>query len=97
MTSDKKTRKRTESTATAEGVISGDSSSAQVDTDPIRLISFGDDFTGSPALPCSRDDALVDNGAVVPKPCLSPAEIRTQTAAGGLLPAGKASTVTRTY
>ena len=32
---------------------------------------------------------------MVPKPCLSPVEMRTRTAAGGLLPAGKASTATK--
>ena len=59
------------------------------------LTSFGDEFTGPPALPCTRDDALVDNGVAAPKPCLSPAEMRTRTAAGGLLPTGKASAATR--
>ena len=47
-----------------------------------------------PVLPC-RDDVLVENGAAAPKLCLSPFEIRSSTAAGGLLPAGKASTMTR--
>ena len=47
-----------------------------------------------PTLP-RRDDVLVDKGAAVPKPCLSPVEMRTLTAAGNLLPAGIASTVTR--
>ena len=96
VTKDAKTRKRTEGAATAERVISGYNSSAEVDPDPICLASFGDDSTGPPALPCSRDNALVDNGASAPKPCLSPVEMRTRTAAGGLLPAGTASTATRT-
>ena len=96
ITKDAKTRKRTEGAATAERVISGYNSSTEVDPDPICPASFGDDSTGPPALPCSRDDALVDNGASVPKPCLSPVEMRTRTAAGGLLPAGTASTATRT-
>ena len=39
---------------------------------------------------------MVANGAVTPKPCISPAEMRTRTAADGLLPAGTASTVMRT-
>ena len=89
---DTKTRKRTEGAAAAERVISGDNSSAQVDTVPIRLTSFGDDSTGPPAFPCSRDDALRDKGAAAPKPCLSPAKMRTRTAADGLLPAGTAPT-----
>ena len=45
----------------------------------------------SPVLP-RCDDVLVDKGAVAPKPCLSPVEMRTLTAAGGLLPTGKTST-----
>ena len=95
VTADIETRKRTAGAAAAERVIRGDNSSAQVDTDPIRLTSFGEDSIGPPAPPCSRDDALVSKGAVAPKPCFSPVKMRTPTAAGGLLPAGKASTATR--
>ena len=57
VTSDKKTRKRTEDAA-ADRVMSGDSSSAQVDPNPMYLTSFGDDSnfgdysTEPPALPC---------------------------------------------
>ena len=93
---DKKTRKRMEGAAAADRVISRDDSSAQVDTDPIRLTRFGNDSARSPALNCSRNDALVDNDAAPTKPCLSPAEMRTGTAAGGLLSAGTASTAIRT-
>ena len=93
---DTKTRKRTEGAAAAEQLISGDNVSAEVDPNPICLSSFGDDSTGPSTLPCSRDDALVDNGAAAPKPCLSPVEICTRTVAGGLLSAGTASTATRT-
>ena len=85
VTSNKKTRTRIENVA-ADRVKSGDNSSAQIDPDTMCLASFGDDSTGPPALPCFRNDALVDKGAVAPKPCLSPVEIRTLTAAGGLLP-----------
>ena len=60
------------------------------------LTSFGDDSTEPPALPCCRDDALVDKGAKASKPCLSPVEMRTLTAVGDLLPARTASTATRT-
>ena len=60
------TAKRTEGAAAAVQAKYGDSCSAKrVQIDPIRLTSFSDDFTGPPALPCSRDDALVDNGAAV--------------------------------
>ena len=48
-----------------------------------------------PAIPC-RDDALVENGAAVPKSCLPSMELRSPTAAGGLLPTGEASIATRT-
>ena len=92
---DTKTRKRTEDAA-ADRAKHGDSSSAKkADPDPMCLTSFGDDCTEPPALPY-RDDAIVDKGAAAPKPCLSPVEMRTLTAAGGLLPAGTASTATRT-
>ena len=90
-----KTRKRMEKAA-ADRVVSGDNSSAQVDPDPMCLTSFSDDFAGPPALPCSRDDALVYKGTAAPTPCLSPTEIRTLTAAGSLLPAGTASTAAMT-
>ena len=59
---DTKNRKRMEDVA-AERVISGDDSSAEVDPDPMCLTSFGDDSTQPPPLPCSRDGALVANGA----------------------------------
>ena len=35
---------------------------------------------------------MVENGAAAPKPCLSSLEMRTTSAAGGLLPTGKTST-----
>ena len=58
------------------------------------LASFGDDSTEPPALPC-MDDAMVNKGAAGPKVCLSPVEISTLTAAGGLLPTGTAPTAKR--
>ena len=69
----KKTRERTEGVATAVQAKHGDSCSAnRVDSDPMRLTSFGDDSTGPLTLSCLRDDALVSNGAAAPKSCLSP-------------------------
>ena len=95
--SDTKTRDRTEDAAAATQAKHGNCCSAnQVDPDPMCLTSFGDDSTGPPALPCLRDDALVDNGAAAPTSCLSPVEIFTLTAADVLFPAGTASTATRT-
>ena len=92
--SDTKTCKRTEDAA-ADRVMSGDSSFALVDPDPMCLPSFGDYSTETPSLPY-RDDAMFDKGAAAPKPCLSPVEMHTPTAAGGLLTAGTASTAMMT-
>ena len=86
---DKKTRESREDFA-KDGRL-GDISSDQVH-DPIRLTSFGDqDYTEPPSLSC-RDDALVNQGHEVAKPCLSPVEMRKSTPAGSLLHAGAAST-----
>ena len=59
------------------------------------LIPTRCDCTGPPAFPYSWEDALVDNGAAVPKSCLSPLEMGSPTAAGDLLPTGKTSTATK--
>ena len=97
MPSDTKTYERKEGAAAAVQAKHGDNYSAnQVDPDPMCLASFGEDSSGPPALPCLRDDALVDNGAAALKSCLSPLGMRTPIAAGVLLPADTASTATRT-
>ena len=80
---DNKTRKRTEGTATAVQAIH---------PDPMCSTSFGGDFIGPPAFPCSRDNALVGNGAAAPKSYLSPLEMRSPIAGGGLLRASESST-----
>ena len=92
---DTKTRNHIEDVS-AERVIGGDNSSVQVDTDTVCRTSFGDDSTKLQALPCSKDGATVDKGAAAPKPCLSPTEISTRIATGGLLSADTASTAMRT-
>ena len=74
--------------------MNGDSFFARVDYGPMSLTSFGM-IAEPPALLC-RDDALVDQGAVAPTPCLSLGEMRMIITAGGLLPAGTASTAMRT-
>ena len=80
--SDTKTRKRMEDVA-VDRVVSGDSFSVnQVDPDQMCLTRFGDDSIIPLDLPCSRHDALVDKDAEVPKPCLSPTEMRTLILAG---------------
>ena len=94
--SDTKTRERTEGAAKAVQAKHGNSCSAnRVDPDAMCSTSFSDDSTGLLALSCSRDGALVGNGAAAPKSCLSPLQMRSPTTAGGLLPAGEASTTTR--
>ena len=58
--------------------------------------SFGDDCTGPSVLPCSEENALVDNRAAAPNSCLPSLELSSPIAAGGLLPTGEASTATKT-
>ena len=86
---DKKTRESMEDFARDERL--GDIFSDRAN-DPMRLTSFGDqDYTEPPALPC-RNEALVNEGHEVAKPCLTPLEMRKSTSAGCLLHAGTAST-----
>ena len=83
--------------ATAVQAMHGDSCSAtRVDPDPMCSTNFGNDCTGPPAPPCSGENALVDNGDASPKLCLPLLEMRSPTAAGGLLPTGEASIAKRT-
>ena len=93
VTSDKKTRKHTESAAVDQAMNGDGCFAKRVQAGPTSSTSFGMRAESS-ALP-RRDDVLVDKGAAAPKPCLSAVEIRTLTAAAGLLPAGKASIKTR--
>ena len=48
-----------------------------------------------PALPC-RDDVVVESGDAAPELCLPCLEMRSSTAAGGLVPTGETSTATET-
>ena len=92
---DEKTRERTEGDPKAVQSMHGDSSSAKrVQDSPKNSNIFGVKAE-PPAFPC-RDDVLVNNGAAAPKSCLSPLEMRTQTAAGGLRSTDKTPTATRT-
>ena len=52
-------------------------------------------MTEPPALPC-RDDVVVESGDAAPESCLPSLEMRSSTAAGGLVPTGEASTATET-
>ena len=93
VTADKKTRERTEGATAAVQAKHGDSCSAKrVQAGRTSSTSFSMKAE-PPALP-HRDDALVYNGTAAPESCLSPLKMRTSTAPGGLLSAGKASTTT---
>ena len=90
------TRERTEGAATAVQAMRGDSFSARrFKPGPnINSSSFGVK-ADPPALPC-RDDVMVEGGDAAPKSCLPSLEMRSLTAAGGLVPTGEASTATET-
>ena len=91
-----KTRERTEGAATVVQAMRGNGFSARrVESGPnTSSTSFG--VKAEPlALPC-RDDVVVESGDAAPESCLSFLEIRTSTAAGGLVPTGKTSTATKT-
>ena len=92
-----KTHERTEGAATAVQALHGDSCSGdRVDPDPMCSTSFGDNYTGRPVPPCSGENALVNNRVAAPKSCFPSLEMRSSTAAGGLLPTGEASTAAKT-
>ena len=91
-----KTRERTEGAAIAEPAMRGDNFSARrVEPAPKTNSTSVGMMTEPPALPC-RDDILVENGDTSPKSCLPFLEMRSPSAAGGLLPTGEAFTATRT-
>ena len=56
--------------------------------------SFG--VKAEPPAPPSRDDVVVESSDAAPRSCLLSLEIRSPTAAGGLLPTCEASAATRT-
>ena len=92
---DAKTCERTEGAATAVQAMRGDSFSARrVEPGPKTSTSFGVKAE-PPALPC-RDDVVVESGDAAPESCLPSLEMRSSTAAGGLVPTGKTSTATET-
>ena len=93
---DTKTRERTEDAAKVIQAMHRDSFSASWVDPGLKITSTDFGVKADPsALPC-KEDVLVENGAAAPKSCLSPLEMRTILAAGGLLPTGKTSTATRT-
>ena len=91
-----KTQERTEGATKAVQTMRGDSCTAEqkVQDGPKTSITSGVEAEPSD-LPC-REDVLVEDGATAPKSCLPSLEMRTTTAAGGLVPTGKTSTATET-
>ena len=91
-----KTRKRTEGAATAVQAMHGDSCSATRVEPGLKTnsASFGM-MAEPPDLPC-RKDVWSRTAMRRPKSCLPSLEVRSPTAAGGLLPTGKISTATKT-
>ena len=89
-----KTRERTEVATTAAQAMRGDSFSARrVERGPnTNSTSFGVK-ANPPALPC-RDDVVIESGDAAPESCPPSLEMRSSTAAGGLVPTGEASTAT---
>ena len=91
-----KTRERTEGAATAVQAMHGDicTTAEKVQDGPKTSITFGMEAE-PPDLLC-REDVLIENGATTPKSCLPSSEMRSPTAAGGLVPTGEASTAKET-
>ena len=91
-----KTRERTEGAATAVQAMHGDSctTAQKVQDGPKSSISFG--VVAEPSdLPC-RDDVVVESGDAAPKSCLPSLDMRSSTAAGGLVSTGETSTAETT-
>ena len=92
-----KTRERTGCAATAVQAMHGDSFSAtRVDPDPMCSTSFGDGCTGPPAPPLFRAECPGRQRRCDAQSCLPSLEMRSPTAAGGLLPTGETPTATKT-
>ena len=91
-----KTRERTEGAATAVQAMRGDGFSARrVESGPkTNSTSFGVKAE-PPALPC-RDDVVVESSVAASESCLLSLEMRSSTAAGGLVLTGEASTASGT-
>ena len=91
-----KTRERMEGAATAVQAMHGDSctTAQKVQDGPKTSISFGG-MAEPPDLPC-KEDVLVEDGATSPESWLPSLEMRSSTAAGGLVPTGEASAATET-
>ena len=91
-----KTQERTEGVAIVVQAMRGDSctTAQKVQDRPKTSITFG--VEAEPLDISFRDDVLIEGGDAAPRSCLPSLEMRSPTAAGGLLPTGEASTATRT-
>ena len=91
-----KTQERTEGAAKAVQAMRGDSCTAEqkVQDGPKASITFSVEAE-PPDLPC-REDVLAEEGATSPESCLPSLEMRSSTAAGGLVSTGEASIATET-
>ena len=91
-----KTQERTEGAATVVQATRGDSCTTKqkVQDGPKTTITFGMEAE-PPDLPC-REDVLIEEDATTPKSCLPSLEMRSPTAADGLVPTGEASTAMET-
>ena len=86
---DRKTRERTEGAASAVQATYWDSCpAARVEPGPKTISTTFSMMAEPPDLTC-REDVLVEDGAASLKSCLPSLEMRTTTAAGGLLPTGE--------
>ena len=93
---DTKTRERTEGAATAVQAIRGDGVLARrVEPGPNTNSTSFHVKAEPPALPC-RYDVVVEYGDAAPESCLPSLEMRSPTAAGGLVPTGEVSKATET-
>ena len=91
-----KTRERTKDAAIVVQAMRSDRFTAaqKVQDGPKTSVMFGVEAE-PPDLPC-RDDVLVEGDDAAPKSCIPCLEMRSPTAAGGLVPTGEASTATET-
>ena len=91
-----KTCERTKGAATAVQAMRGDRFSARrVEPGPnINSTSFS--VKAQPPDLFCKEDVLVEDGATSPKSCLPSLEMRSSTAAGGLVPTGETSTAKTT-
>ena len=92
---DTKTCERTDGAAKVVQAKHGDSCTAQKVQDGRKISTCFGVMAKPPALPC-RNDVVVENGAAAHNLYLPSLEMRSPTAAGGLLPTDKASIATRT-